>query len=188
MNTSAWGPPGWEFLFFVAAGYDVNETPKETKDEQYKAFFQSVGDVLPCRYCRESYVKFFDYLDIDKYMEVPSCGLMKYVYDMKNLVNAKLIKQEDLKLRKEVQKLVASHDPEDPLLEVKIEKAARDTLYTKPAPPFEDVASSILQHRAGCSAQLKACREPIVQAPSRVPVWDFDPFDNSRYRDDGHLS
>lgn len=54
--TKVWGGPAWTFLHSVTFGYPI-EPSDETK-QQYKQFFVSLGDVLPCKYCRESYRKF----------------------------------------------------------------------------------------------------------------------------------
>lgn len=54
--TKIWGRPGWTFLHSVAYGYPIK--PTEENKIKYKNFFVSLGDVLPCKYCRESYTKF----------------------------------------------------------------------------------------------------------------------------------
>ncbi|KAJ3044072.1 hypothetical protein HDV00_003176 [Rhizophlyctis rosea] len=90
MNTKDWGPVLNRGLFYVAAGYDFNETPKSIKDPQYKEFFRLLGKVLPCRYCRESYDKFYQSLDNNS----SGSGRRTAYYDIRNLVNAKLLTQE----------------------------------------------------------------------------------------------
>lgn len=54
--TKIWGPGGWTFMHSITFGYPVEPTNEQKK--QYKQFFESVGDVLPCSYCRDSYKKF----------------------------------------------------------------------------------------------------------------------------------
>ena len=54
--TKVWGGPAWTFLHAVTFGYPIN--PTEIIKNQYKDFFISLGNVLPCKYCRESYIKF----------------------------------------------------------------------------------------------------------------------------------
>ena len=56
MMTKIWGQPGWIFNHTVTFGYPIE--PDEEKREQYRRYFLSLGDVLPCRYCRESYQQF----------------------------------------------------------------------------------------------------------------------------------
>lgn len=53
--TKIWGSPGWTFNHSVTFGYPIKPTDKQK--EEYKNFFISLGNVLPCRFCRESYQK-----------------------------------------------------------------------------------------------------------------------------------
>ena len=67
IQTRAWGPPAWFFLHSIAQNYPVK--PDDLKKEQYLAFFISLGNVLPCRFCRESYYKYITggkYLNTDE--------------------------------------------------------------------------------------------------------------------------
>lgn len=54
--TKIWGTPGWIFNHSVTYGYPINPTPEDK--QKYKQYFISLGDVLPCKYCRDSYHKF----------------------------------------------------------------------------------------------------------------------------------
>lgn len=56
LMTKIWGPPTWEALHAFTYGYPVN--PTNEQKQNYRNFFISVGNVLPCKYCRESYQKF----------------------------------------------------------------------------------------------------------------------------------
>jgi hypothetical protein len=167
MNSSKWGPHGWQFMYYVAAGYDLNETPKHIKDPQYKLFFQSIGDVLPCFYCRESYRPFFKKLDIDRYMNMTTCGLIRFVYDIQGLVNNKLETQEERVLRESFKSLSETISPDDPQFWKLLRQKAHKTCYTKPLPPFENVVQEIYKHKAGCSAHTKTCRLPL---PTGLPT------------------
>ena len=169
MDTSVWGVVGWKFLFYVAAGYDLNETPKGTKDPQYKQFFKSAGHVLPCKYCRDSYEKFFASLDIANYMKLPSCGLIRFVYDLKNLVSDKLRAQERAALQKEFTELRQSKHEDDPEFWEIMRQKGHKICYTKPAPPFDTVVTEILAAKAGCSAHLKSCRKPLLDENYPTP-------------------
>jgi hypothetical protein len=163
MQSSVFGPGSWSAMFYAAAGYDLNETPKRIKDPQYKAYFKSIGDVLPCRYCRDSYKIFFDSLDFDKYLKV-QCGLIRFVYDLKNLVNEKLEKQEEKALQEEYEKLLREKSPNDPTFWKTMRAKSHKICFTKPAPPFEQVVADLMKHRASCSAKMKSCREPLNAA------------------------
>ena len=55
MLTSVWGPSMWHTLHTISFNYPVNPSSKEKK--QYFIFFNSLGNILPCRYCRENLKK-----------------------------------------------------------------------------------------------------------------------------------
>lgn len=188
MQSSKWGNCTWDAMFYIAAGYDLNTTTQPEKDKQYKAFFKSLGNVLPCRFCRDSYRNFYAALDIDKYMSMPSCGLIKYVYDLKNLVNEKLISQEKKALKQIFHELAQKHGgiDSDDFWEDYREKAHK-VCYTKSAPPFMDVVTNLLQHRAECSKQMKTCRNPATGTShmTGAGIQDYSDADDIRlYRND----
>lgn len=56
--TKIWGGCGWEFLHSITFGYPLN--PTDVQKENYKLFFQQLGHVLPCIYCRESYLEYIN--------------------------------------------------------------------------------------------------------------------------------
>ncbi len=169
MNSSHWGPPLHKGLFLIAAGFDLNETPLPQKKKQYKDFFKSIGNVLPCKYCRVSYNDFFEQLDIDRYMDLPACGLIKFYYDMREKINRKLEAQEEKALAEEYQKLSSVMSPADPEFWKRMRAKSHQICYTKPAPPFEKVVEELYTHRAGCSAHMKTCRSPLVSDFPTVP-------------------
>ncbi len=105
--TKIWGPHFWETLHCVSFGYPLEPTEQHKKD--YKAFFMSVGNVLPCRYCRESYTIFINTEERsklkDEHLKDREC-LTKWVYKLHQRVNEKLgmfydVKYEDIVKRYE---------------------------------------------------------------------------------------
>ena len=50
-----WGPSAWKFIHTIALSYPDNPTPFDK--ENYKAFFLSLQNVVPCARCREHYEK-----------------------------------------------------------------------------------------------------------------------------------
>jgi len=90
MQTRVWGPAGWIFLHSIAQNYPWEPTAE--KKESYKLFFSLIGDILPCRYCRESYKHFI--------IEKGTClndsvlesrkTLTNWLYKIHNKVNKKL--------------------------------------------------------------------------------------------------
>lgn len=93
MMTKVWGPPGWLFLHCITFGYPntIDEFNNEhfQKRTEYKKFFEYLGKVLPCKYCRESYDKYFKELPIDNFLNNRR-DLIMWLYMIHNKVNNKL--------------------------------------------------------------------------------------------------
>lgn len=88
--TKIWGPSMWMSFHSIAFGY-----PNEPTDEQktwYKSFYENLGNVLPCKYCRISYQQFIlesDTLLDDSVFENRKT-LTKWTYLIHQKVNKKL--------------------------------------------------------------------------------------------------
>jgi hypothetical protein len=93
MMTKVWGPAGWLFLHCVALGYPYhinnNNPDHKTKKEDYYKFFYYLGRILPCKYCRDSYMEFFADLNLEGNLNSRN-ELSRWLYDMHNKVNRKL--------------------------------------------------------------------------------------------------
>lgn len=88
--TKIWGGPGWVFTHAITFGYPIN--PTEEQKKQYRDFFVSLGNVLPCRFCRESYQKFIttgETMLSDEVLENRET-LTKWFYRIHEAVNEKL--------------------------------------------------------------------------------------------------
>ena len=55
MQTKVWGTPAWVFLHTIAFNFPLDPTSRQR--HQYINFFKSMGNVLPCKYCRICYSK-----------------------------------------------------------------------------------------------------------------------------------
>lgn len=114
--TKIWGPPAWTFLHCVTFGYPIE--PTEENKEKFKMFFELVGDILPCKYCRESYKEFISQERTrltDDVMQNRDT-LTKWFYDIHNEVNNKLdtvygVKYEDVVKRYEAYRATCSKKP-----------------------------------------------------------------------------
>jgi hypothetical protein len=90
MITKIWGSPAWFFNHMVTFGYPIE--PSDEQKKHYKDYFISLGNVLPCRYCRESYQKFIssgDTMLLDADLESRET-LTKWFFRVHNVVNNKL--------------------------------------------------------------------------------------------------
>jgi hypothetical protein len=88
--TKIWGGPGWIFNHSITFGYPLE--PTEEQKAKYKNYFISLGDVLPCRLCRESYKKIINTGDTALTDDVLKNRetLTKWLYRVHEAVNAKL--------------------------------------------------------------------------------------------------
>lgn len=89
--TKIWGPHFWETLHCASAGYPLEPTDLDKKN--YKDFYISVGNVLPCRFCRESYKDFTtkeEETQINDSIFESRDNLMRWVYKLHERVNLKL--------------------------------------------------------------------------------------------------
>jgi hypothetical protein len=90
MQTRVWGPAGWLFLHCIAQNFPWK--PDEQKKQSYLQFFRLIGDVLPCRYCRESYQQFIQEPDTKLTYDILKNRqtLSYWLYSIHNKVNKKL--------------------------------------------------------------------------------------------------
>lgn len=95
MQTAVWGPPGWSFLHSVAHGFPEspaefdaeNDLPIGTTAARHEQFFLLVGSILPCKYCRDSYMRYV----AESPPRVDSrLTLTRWLWEVHNKVNEKL--------------------------------------------------------------------------------------------------
>ena len=85
MDVSFWGPSGWELLHLITMTTGGLQEKKE--------LFNTLGDILPCKYCRQSAEQFLK-------EEPPKNNMALWLYDFHDKVNQKLHNQhlEDSKI------------------------------------------------------------------------------------------
>ena len=84
MNTQIWGPLFWQTFNDVAVVADELCPKLRTCDQKkFQQFFILFRDVLPCKYCRESFTKFTS-------EEPPAYPFIDWVHAVHNKVNLKL--------------------------------------------------------------------------------------------------
>ena len=87
MNTTFWGPSGWEFLHTLTFIYPVN--PSFGDKVKMREFMNSLCFILPCKYCRLSFTKYIKSLPIDEYLESRDT-MIDWLYKIHNKINKKL--------------------------------------------------------------------------------------------------
>ena len=87
MNTTFWGPSGWKFLHTLTFIYPEN--PSFSDKVKMREFMTSLYLILPCKYCRASFLKYSNSLPIDDYLE-SRVMLIDWLYKIHNKVNKKL--------------------------------------------------------------------------------------------------
>ena len=95
MITKVWGPPTWFFLHSMAMAYpkkiNINDPVHEEIKKNTFNFLNSLGDVLPCPICGNSYSKYILEPDfnISKHLDSRE-NLVLFIYKIHNKVNEKL--------------------------------------------------------------------------------------------------
>ena len=87
MNTTFWGPSGWQFLHTLTFIYP--ESPTFSDKVKMHEFMYSLSFILPCKYCRLSFTKYIKSLPIDGYLDSRKL-IVEWLYKIHNKINKKL--------------------------------------------------------------------------------------------------
>jgi len=93
MNFSpfVWGPSFWKVIHYVALSYPEN--PTNTDKENYKLFFSSLKNVLPCDSCKNNMSKHIKLLPLEPYLD-NNRKLFRWTVQLHNMVNKETNKKE----------------------------------------------------------------------------------------------
>jgi hypothetical protein len=163
LSTKHWGPSGWHFLFSCIMGAYPIKITKSKEHQQikkhFKQLFENMGYIMPCIFCRESYKSFFKELPIKPFL-TGRMELMFWLYQMRDKVNKKLIKQENKCYNDEKKKLKKQYKngliTEDEYYQ-KVNNFKKDMFITLQSPPFVEVLDKYESIRANCYAKAKKC-------------------------------
>jgi hypothetical protein len=86
-----WGKSFWTTIHVAALGFP--EVATDEARQKYKAFYTSIGDVLPCAKCKANYARHFNKLPIDFYLFDKNM-LFTWTVQLHNIVNAEIKKKE----------------------------------------------------------------------------------------------
>ena len=95
MNTKVWGPPTWFFLHSMAMAYPKKIDDKNPRHilikKNMNKFLNSLGNILPCPICGESYSYYITLKDFQIWDHLDSRkNLTFFIYKIHNKVNEKL--------------------------------------------------------------------------------------------------
>ena len=85
MDPNIWGPKGWFFIHNVALVYPRNPTISDR--ENYKTFFKTLGNVLPCPICQVHYKTNLVEEELNNALN-SNIDLFRWSVDMHNKVNS----------------------------------------------------------------------------------------------------
>ena len=94
MLTSVWGPSLWHSLHTISFNYPVKPTQSEKKN--YYDFFLSLKNILPCKYCRENYLKNIKSVPLNMKTMDSRHTVSKWLYDLHEEINTMLGKKSNL--------------------------------------------------------------------------------------------
>ena len=92
MQTAVWGPSCWKTLAFCALNYpEIHPTPAQKSTTT--SFLRSLMNILPCRWCRESSLKYIEEFPPEPFLN-DRAGFCYFLYHFHQKVNAKLGKND----------------------------------------------------------------------------------------------
>lgn len=94
MLTYIWGPALWHSLHIMSFNYPVNPSNKQKED--YYNFFISLQNILPCKYCRDNYVKNLEKIPLNSSRLKNRETFSKWLFEIHELVNKNLGKKSNL--------------------------------------------------------------------------------------------
>lgn len=97
-NPELWGNHGWVFLQHIALSYP-NQPNQETK-QNYKDFFYSIKNILPCETCALNYLDHIQKIPIDNYLKNRNTlfsWIIKIHNEVNKITNKKMLNENKIK-------------------------------------------------------------------------------------------
>lgn len=120
MDSRVWGPHFWFVLHLVSFNYTDN--PSTPDKENYKRFYESIGDILPCPNCRKHYKNYLSQFPIGIHLDT-RMDLIKWVIQVHNFVNQSIGKP--IYTVQQVLDTYANLDPVSPFIKININAIQR---------------------------------------------------------------
>lgn len=138
--TKIWGPALWETLHIITFGYSINPTNEER--EQYKQFFLNLGNIIPCKMCRESYMELIISNEGTILTDIVFQNketLTKWLYNLHNTINDKIgiyydITYEDIVKKYESYRTVCTQTKDKCIMPINLKMISYKNSKYRPAP------------------------------------------------------
>lgn len=91
MQPNIWGPLCWSFLHTVSFNYPLVPTCDQKKN--HRNFIESLGNILPCRECREHFHENLKMIHYGEHVYTNRASFSKFLFDLHNIVNKRLGKK-----------------------------------------------------------------------------------------------
>ena len=90
INSKIFGKPFWQTIFCVCFGYKLEPSPDDKNN--FRTWLTLIGEVLPCRYCRDNYKKHLldPKLALTDQIMSSRHTLTRWAYDLREAVNKAL--------------------------------------------------------------------------------------------------
>ena len=120
MNQNIWGPHLWFSLHTISFTYPLKPTSSDMNN--YKIFYESLQNVIPCNICKKNYIRHLKEHPIDPHLNSRK-DLVYWVIDMHNMVNAEtgkkilsyenVLKKYELVYKRKINLNIEEHDDEE---------------------------------------------------------------------------
>jgi hypothetical protein len=120
MNQNIWGPHLWFSLHTISFTYPLKPTPLDINN--YKIFYESLQNVIPCSICKKNYIRHLKEHPIGPHLSNRK-DLVYWVIDMHNMVNAEtgkkilsydnVLKKYELVHKRKINLNIEEHDDEE---------------------------------------------------------------------------
>lgn len=150
MNVNIWGPPAWAVLHSATFIMDIYKIDGSK-------MFKALEQLLPCIYCRKSYVEFVSKIGL------PKIGLaVTWLYIVHNLVNKKLFDQKVAELM--VPSVLKQQFKIDQFIKVPTEEVLRKRFIVSREEPvaFKDLTVFLLAMVMGLETQGQAQKDAFL--------------------------
>jgi len=85
ISPDEWGPYAWKFMHYITLAYPDN--PSDIDKQNMRAFFSSIGNILPCEKCRLNFLKHTSSIPLNENVLSSRFDLVNWLINIHNEVN-----------------------------------------------------------------------------------------------------